>query len=147
MSVNCWNEECKYHEHGWCKSEHIVIGEELNCETFEDYHKEAEWQTPFWKRMFDKKTGEIYRTKSYGKEIEVHGRTVFVESKSEYASVTDKETGLFCGELRELDKMRVEIISERSKRLDSIETFPIAFRDSKTGELIFEAEGEERSEP
>lgn len=146
MSVNCWNEECKHYEHGWCKSEHIVIGEDCNCETFEDYHKEAEWQTPFWKRMRDEETGKIARVKFYGKEIELHGRTVFVESKSAYASVTDKETGLLCGELGQIDKMRIEIINERAKCFGSIETFPIAFRDSKTRKLIFESAGEERNE-
>lgn len=145
MSVGCWNENCKYHEHGWCKSEHIVIGEDRDCETFEDYHEEAEWQTPFWKRIIDRDTKKIGRVKFFGKEIEVHGRIFFVESKSDYATVTDKETGLLCGEFYKLDEKRVETINEKAELWGSVETLPIAQRDSKTGKLTFESEGEERS--
>lgn len=147
MSVGCWNENCKYHEHGWCKSEHIVIGEDRDCETFEDYHEEEEWKTPFWKRMFDCDTAKNARVKFYGKEIEVHGRIFFVESKSDYATVTDKETGLSCGEFHKLDEERVKKINERAKRWCPIEELPIAQFDSKTRKLIFETEGEERSKP
>ena len=147
MGVYCWNENCKYNSHGCCQSNDIVIGEENDCETFVDYHEEAEWKTPFWKRMVDRETEETARVKFYGKEIEVHGRTFFVESKSGYASVTDKETGLLCGEFCKLDEKRVETINEKAKLWGSVETLPIARRDSKTGKLTFESEGEERSEP
>lgn len=147
MGVYCWNENCKYNSHGCCQSNDIVIGEENDCETFVDYHEEAEWKTTFWKRMVDRETEETARVKFYGKEIEVHGRTFFVESKSGYASVTDKETGLLCGEFHKLDEKRVETINEKAKCFGSIETFPIALYDLKTRKFTYESEGEERSEP
>lgn len=143
MSVYCWNDDCKHNENGCCKSDHIEIGEDLNCETFSDYHEEAEWKTPFWKRFTDIETDKIARVKYYGKEIECYGRKFFVESKSGYATVTDNKTGLSCGELLRLDKTRVEVINERESSFPALETLPIAFRDPKTGKLIFDHDEKE----
>jgi hypothetical protein len=140
MIVWCDSYECKYCEEGQCKAEVIYIDEDHECRDFESYLEEKEWSIPFWKRMLDRDNDQICRVQYFGKEVEVKGRKFYVESKSEYATVTDGETGLSCGSRFELEK-RIDRIIELTPTIEpKLEELPIATYDGETRKFIYESE-------
>lgn len=140
MIVWCDSYECKYCEEGQCKAEVIFIDEDNECRDFESYLEEKEWQTPFWKRMLDRDNNRVCRVQYYGKEFEVKDRKFYVESKSEYATVTDGETGLSVGTKCEIQKFIDKIIKLTLTIEPKLEDLPIATYNDKTRKFTFESE-------
>ena len=144
--VLCWKDECKYLTDGSvCGCAVISLDEDGECETFEDYHNDKEWQTPFWKRMLDRERNQECRVKYIGKEIETCGRIFYIESNSYYAALTDKETGLRCGDMAQLNE-NVDIvgkITEAAKKYTSVMELPVAEYDEKTRKFSYPEESED----
>lgn len=142
MIVWCDSYECKYCEEGQCKAEVICLDEDHDCRDYESYLEEKEWQAPYWKRMLDKKNNRVCRVKYYGNEFEVKGRKFYVDYKSEYATVTDGETGLSCGSRCEIEK-RIDRIIELAPTVEPpLEELPIATYDDRTRTFTYESEVE-----
>lgn len=146
MSVKVWceSEDCKWNKNGECDRGVISLDCDNECSDFESYLDEAEWKKPFWKRMQDKETKQIFRVLYYGKEIDVKGRKFFVESKSYYAHATDAITGYGAGNQGELEK-RFEKIMQAVENLDisPLESLPIGVYDEETRRVL-PKEGEQK---
>lgn len=140
MIVWCDCYECRYCEEGQCQAEVVYLDEMRECREFESYFDEKEWQTPFWKRLLDKNNNRIFRVRYYGKEFEVKGRKFYVENKSNYASVTDGETGLSCGSKFEIEKRINQIIKIAPTVEPHLEEIPVATYDDKTRTFTYESE-------
>lgn len=139
-TVLCWRDDCKFLKDGSvCGCPSISIDEDGRCELFADYHDDEEWQTPFWKRMLDRENKRECRVKYFGKELETGGRIFYIESNSYYARLTDKETGLACGSMAQLNE-NVDIVSkitEAAKKYTSVMALPIAEYDFKTRKFTY----------
>lgn len=147
--IKCYADTCKYWQEGnYCSCTEIEINEDSECDSYVFYKESEEWQTPFWKAMYEgKDKNKIGRVKYFGKEIEIEGRKFFIESKNRYTAVTDKETGLYCSELLELsDPERIKKIKEASKNYPPVMSLPIAKFNEETKELIFIEESEDKNE-
>ena len=140
MIVWCDSYECKYCEEGKCEAEVICIDEDNECRDFESYLEEKEWRTPFWKRMLDRDNNRVCRVRYYGKEFEVKDRKFYVESKSEYATVTDGETGVSVGEKCEIQKRIDKIIKLTLTIEPKLEDLPIATYNDETRKFTFKSE-------
>ena len=133
--VFCDNAYCKWNQGGCCVLDVISIcdGE---CEDFEDYHDDIEWQTPYWKRMGT--VGKQYKVKYFGKRIEIGEIAVFVDTKQEDAMCTEETSGLGAGCLCDLNEERVEKIKSRlatnPQDLPPLESLPTAVY--KNGKII-----------
>ena len=141
--VLCWRDDCKYLTDGSvCGCAVISLDEDGECESFEDYHDDEVWQTPFWKRMLALESKKECREKYLGKELEFGGRIFYIESNSYHASLTDKETGLACGSVAQLNE-NVDIvgkINEAAKKYTSVMELPVAVYDEKTRKFSFPSE-------
>ena len=147
--VLCWKDECKYLTDGSvCGCALISLDEDGECETFEDYHNDKEWQTPFWKRMLDRERNQECRVKALGKKIEVGGRTFFMESRGYYAHLTDAETGLICGDLARLNENDdlVDKIKKKAEEYTPVMDLPMAIYDAKTRKFSYPEEESEGGE-
>lgn len=135
VDVFCDDTSCRWYQEGCCGRGVINIcdGE---CEDFEDYHDDIEWQTPYWKRMGS--VGKQYKVKFFGKKIERDGIAFFVDTNSEYATCTEEASGLNAGKLCDLDGERIEkvrdFMSKRHDDLPPIESLPTAVH--KNGKII-----------
>ena len=148
-TVYCNNSECKYLKDGMeCSRAMLNLDEDGECEDFEDYHNDKEWQTPFWKRMWDRERKQEFRVKALGKELEIGGRVFYIESNSYYASLTDKETGLICGDIARLNENDDIIgkITESAKKYTSVMELPIAEYDEKSRKFTYPDEESEDTE-
>lgn len=148
-SILCWKDNCKYQGNGSvCSCAQISIDEDGECEAFKDYHDDAEWQKVFWKRMLDRDLNKECRVKYLGKEIEIGGRFFFIEDKSYYAHLTDKETGLGCGSMAHLNE-NVDIvgkIKEKAKEYSPVTDLPIALYDEKRQKFSYPSKESEVTE-
>lgn len=145
MIVNCWNDECKYFQRGYCSLHTLTIDEDGECDSFENYRDALEWQKPFWKRMIDRDNNRICRVQYRGKEFEVKGRKFFVESNGDFADVTDAKTGLLCGQFQHIEN-RIDKIIEMGDVVEPLlESLPIATYDDKTRKFTYENEKEGES--
>ena len=146
MTVYCQSEECKWNKCGECDRGVISLDCDNECEDFESYLDYAEWQKPYWKRIEDIKTKRVYRVLFRGKEIEIKGLKFFVEVKSDYASATEENSGLNCGERCELEG-RIEKIIENLAKLDlpPLESLPIGEYDKKTGKVTLKQDTGEKA--
>jgi|GEM_PF-1697510 len=141
MKIFCRVDDCRYQETGFCKRGNISINEDFECEEYESYLDTEEWQKPFWKRMLDKEHSRICRVKYYGKEIEIEGRKFFVESKNDYAFITDAATGYACGK-RAFVEERIDKIIEAANKVEvPLSELPIAVYDEVERVFTYEAEG------
>lgn len=141
MNIFCRVDDCRYMECGFCKREDISISEDYECEDYESYLDTEEWQKPFWKRMFDKDNNSFCRVKYYGKEIEYNGRKFFIETKSEYARLTDELTGMSCSTI-EFIKNNFDKVLEAANRVEiSLQELPIATYDDKTRAFHYQEKG------
>ena len=148
-TVYCNNSECKYLKDGMeCGRIMLNLDEDGECEDFEDYHDDKEWQTPFWKRMIDGERKKEVRVEYKGKELEVGGRIFCVDSNSYYATLTDKETGLDCGKMSMFneDADRIGKITEAAKEYTSVMNLPIAVYDEETHKFSYPDEESEGGE-
>ena len=145
-TVFCNRCDCRYLKGGMeCGCTSISLDEDGECEDFEDYHKDKEWQTPFWKRMLDRERNQECRVKYLGKEIEVGGRIFYIDNNQYYATLTDKETGLACGNMARLNENDDIIgkITELSKKYKLVTELPIAEYDEKTHKFSYPIEESE----
>ena len=146
-TVYCNNSECKFLKNGVvCDRTNLSLNEDGECEIFEDYHNDPEWQTVFWKRMFDRERNIACRVEYVGKELEFGGRVFYVEDRQYYARLTDKETGLKVGTLADINE-NVDIvgkIKEKAKEWSPLMDLPIALYDEKSRKYSYP--DEERSE-
>lgn len=117
MHIFCRVEDCRYIELGLCKRNNISISEDLECEDYESYLDTEEWKKPFWKRMFDANNNLTCRVCYHGKEIEIKGRKFFVESRSNYALLTDAITGMSSGTIAFAED-NIARIDEEARRVD-----------------------------
>ena len=126
MTVFCQSEECRFNQNGICTKDAIDITYDNECDAFESYLNDAEWQKPYWKRMCDRETNQIYRMLFHGKEIELNGLNFFVDTNSDYAIVTEETTGYNCGYREQLES-RIEKIIEFVSKFDQppLETLPV----------------------
>lgn len=102
-TVICPNNMCKYNDDfaGTCCYDGCIHAE-VECDVFVSYREEPDYQEDFW--MACEKNGEKYRTKHYGKRIEVRGLTLYTQDRlppEEHwedprcgIHCTEKETGL-----------------------------------------------------
>ena len=136
MTVYCQSEECRFNKDGECDRGVISLDCDNECEDFESYLNDPEWQKPFWKRLIDRKTKQIYRVLFRGKEIEVKGRIFYVDTNSSYAMVTDEITGFGCGQRKDLES-RIEKIQENISKcnIPPLDTLPVGIYDEKTREV------------
>ena len=147
MTVFCQSEECKWNKCGECNRGVISLDCDNECEDFESYLDDAEWQKPYWKRMMlNGKADETCRVLFHGKEIEIKGIKFFVDVNSDYASATEETTGVNCGNRCELEK-RIDKIIENIAKCDMppLETLPIGEYDKRTRRVTpkrVEQEGE-----
>lgn len=126
MNIFCRVEDCRYIEMGLCKQSNISISEDLECEDYESYLDTEEWKKPFWKRMFDKENNKACRVRYYGKEIEIKARSFFVESRSNYAILTDAITGMSSGTIAFAED-NIARIDEAARRIEvPLNDLPIA---------------------
>ena len=126
MTVFCSVDDCKYFENGYCTAKIISISEDNECEDYESYLDTEEWQKPFYKRCQDRVTKKISRVLCHGKEIEVNGRKFFIESKSDYATVTDAVTGYGCCNRCDLEKRFYDILQKIAEcNISPLESLPI----------------------
>ena len=133
MTVFCQAEEGKWYKDGECDRGTISLDCDNECECFESYLDDAEWQKPYWKRLINRDTKQIYRVLFHGKEIEVKGRKFYVDVNSDYAIATDGITGLGCGHICEVENRLDQIIELCSKNyIPPLETLPIGEYDEKT---------------
>ena len=133
MTVYCELDTCKYTHNCECNRGVISLDFEGECQDFENLYDDAEWQKPYWKRLIDRETNQIYRVLFHGKEIEVKGRKFFVDVNSDYASATEETTGLSCGERHYLEGRIDKIIEYIAKcELPPLESLPIGDYDEKT---------------
>ena len=144
MTVYCQSDECRFNKDGECNRGVISLDCDNECEDFESYTDDPEWQKPFWKRLIDRKTKTIYRVLFRGKEIEVKGRKFFVDTNSDYAMTTDEITGMGCGQKQDLESRIEKILENISKcNIPPLETLPIGIYDEKTREVKPKPESEE----
>lgn len=102
-TVICPNNMCIYNDEfeGKCTYDGCIYAE-TECEAFRSYREEADYQEEYW--MACGTHGEKYRTRHYGKRIEVRGLTLYTEDRlppQDYwqdpragIHCTEKETGL-----------------------------------------------------
>ena len=139
-TVYCNNSECKYLKDGLeCSRAMLSLDEDGECEDFEDYRNDTEWQKVFWKRMFDRENKRECRVAYHGKELMVGGRIFYVDSNSHYAILTDKETGFACGDIARLNENDDIIgkITEMEKKYCLVTELPIAEYDEKTRKFSY----------
>lgn len=146
MTVYCQAEECRWNKDGECDRGVISLDCDNECEDFESYLNDAEWQKPYWKRLIDRETKQIYRVLFRGKEIEVKGMKFFVDTNSSYAMTTEETTGFGCGQRCDLEA-RIEKIIENISKINAppLETLPIGEYDKRTRRVTpkqVEQEGE-----
>ena len=133
MMVGCWSDECKWNKHGWCHKDIITIGEDRDCEDFEDY--QDSYSDSFWKALIH--DGKPYqKLVENGKKIEYNGYVFYTESKitdDESYRLTEERTGLDVGEFRKLkESRRWEHFTERVGTFPDVSTYPI--EEKKGGE-------------
>lgn len=126
MTVCCRSDDCRYFAEGYCTAKIISISEDNECEDYESYLDTEEWQKPFYKRCQDKETKKIFRVLYRGKEIELNGRKFFIESKSDYATVTDAVTGYGCCNRCDLEKRFYDIVKKIAEcNISPLESLPL----------------------
>lgn len=81
MELICFNDVCKYNVH--CRDclyrGTIVLDDDGECDCFEDYHKDPEYQTIYFKACFT--DGETYKRIARGRKIVCNGFTLYYEAK------------------------------------------------------------------
>ena len=89
--------------------------------------------------MLDRENKRECRVKYLGKKIETGGRIFYIESNSYYATLTDKETGLDCGTMAQLNENAdiVGKITKAAKNCTSVMELPIAEYDKKTRKFSY----------
>lgn len=133
MTVFCQSEECRWNKSGECDRGVISLDCYNECEDFESYLDDAEWQKPYWKRLIDRETKQVYRVLFHGKEIEIKGMKFFVDVNSDYAMTTEETTGMGCGKRCDLESSIEKIIEHIAKfDMPPLETLPIGEYDVKT---------------
>lgn len=140
MNIFCRVEDCRYIELGLCKRGNISISEDYECEDYESYLDTEEWKKPFWKRMLDKDNNRICRVKYHGKEIEIKGRKFFVESRSNYALLTDAITGMCCSTIAFVEDNFDKVLEAASKVDLPLQELPIALYDEQKRVFTYEKE-------
>lgn len=140
MNIFCRVDDCRWLDDGFCKRGDISIGEDFECEDYESYLDTQEWKKPFYKRMLDNDNNRKCRVQYYGKEIEIKGRKFFVESRSNYALLTDAITGMSCGTIA-FAKDNIAKIDEAARRIDiSLDELPIATYNEFSRKFTYEQE-------
>jgi hypothetical protein len=133
MRVYCDLDTCRYNKNYECYRGTISLDCDGECQDFESLYDDPEWQKPYWKRLLDRDTKQIYRVLFHGKEIEIKGRKFFVDVNSDYATATEETTGLSCGSRCDLEERIDKIIENIAKcNLPPLETLPIGEYDEKT---------------
>lgn len=133
MTVYCQSEECRFNKNGECDRGVISLDCYNECEDFESYLDDAEWQKPYWKRLIDRETNKVYRVLFHGKEIEINGMKFFVDVNSDYAMTTEATTGFGCGQRCDLESRLGKIRENMAKHdFPPLETLPIGEYDKKT---------------
>ena len=141
-TVYCWQEECASCEGGICTKEIISLDDEGCCESFEDCYDQERWQTPYWKRLYDRKNKRVCRVLYHGLKFEVQSRTFFVDTKSAYANATDEITGMSAGPRCYLDERVGKIIESGKNVTPILEELPIATFDEETRTFTYEEDNE-----
>jgi hypothetical protein len=138
MTVYCQSEECKYFRYGECGKDSIFLNYDNECDDYESYLNEEEWQKPYWKRMRDRVTKQEYRALYYGKEIEIQGLKFFIDVNSDYAYATEATTGLSVGARCDIEN-RIDKIKEFLSKTDllSLESLPIGEYDEITKKVVW----------
>lgn len=102
-TVICPNNICVHNDEfeGHCKYDGCIYAE-TECEAFRSYQEAPDYQEEYW--MACGSHGEKYRTRHFGKRIEINGLTLYTQNRlppQEYwpdpraeIHCTEKETGL-----------------------------------------------------
>jgi hypothetical protein len=98
--------------------------------------------------MWDRERKQEVRVEYKGKELEVGGRIFYVDSNSYYATLTDKETGLACGNMSRFneDADLIGKIAECAKKYALVTELPIAVYDEKSHKFSYPNEESEDTE-
>lgn len=133
MTVYCELDTCKYNRNCECNRGVISLDCDGECQDFENLYDDSEWQKPYWKRLIDRDTKQVYRVLFRGNKIELKGLSFFVDVNSDYASATEETTGLNCGNRCDLEGRIDKIIEAVAKcDLPPLESLPIGQYDEKT---------------
>lgn len=143
MTVFCENDSCRWNENFNCCRSVISLDCDGQCEDYEDYRNDKEWQTPYWKRLMCRDSKQAVRCLFHGKEIEIGGIKFFVDVRGDYAYATEKTTGFTACRVGELEN-RIEKIRLSIEKCDfpPLDTLPIGEYDKKTGKVSLKKEGE-----
>ena len=133
MIVYCQSEYCRWNAGYQCNRGAISLDLDNECEDFESYLDDEEWKSPYWKRMIDHETKQVFRVLYHGKKIEMDGVNFFVGSNSDYAIATEETTGLSCGQICDIES-RIGTIIEKMPgfNLRLLEELPVGVYDEKT---------------
>lgn len=129
MSVGCWVSECKWCENGWCQRGCITIGEDLECEDFENYRDS--YTDSYWKACCE--DGKTFRVLvKNGKKIEYNGFVFYTDNRiteDGYYFLTEERTGLgVCDFIRLKEQRRWEMFVDRVGTYPDVLTYPIKER-------------------
>lgn len=97
-TVICGNNMCLYNDdfEGKCTYDGCIYAEE-ECEAFKSYRDETEYQEEYW--MACEKHGEKYRTKHYGKRIEIKDLILYTQDRLPPQELWgDPRAGIHCTE-------------------------------------------------
>lgn len=133
MMVGCWLSECEFCENGWCRRNMITVGEDKECEDFEDYRDS--YNDAYWKACC--KDGKKYRRlEKRGKKIEYNGYVFYTDDKitnDEEYYLTEERTGLGTYTFRKLKEQHVwDKFIETVGTYPDVLTYPI--EEKKVGE-------------
>lgn len=125
-SVSCWISECVWCDNGWCKRGSITIGEDLECEDFENYLDS--YTDSYWKACY--KDGKKFRRlENRGKKIEYNGYVFYTSdriTKDEEYYLTEERTGLGIYTFRKLKEQSVwDKFVEKIGAYPDVLSFPI----------------------
>ena len=124
-SVNCWCNDCRWEQNGWCNRGAITISEDYECECYESYLEE--YKEAFYKACVDKDGEKVRKFVANGKKIEYNGYVFYTEDKitdSGNYFLTEARTGIGICKFYELEK-RWEKFLERIGGYPDVTTLPI----------------------
>ena len=131
--VICPNNMCIYNDEfeGRCTYDGCIHAE-TECEAFRSYREESDYQEEFW--MACEKHGAKYRTKHYGKRIEVNGLILYTMDRlppreawhDQRAEIhcTEKDTGMGLSLHRVFDSTCYEVISMYRRNAPNVMELP-----------------------
>ena len=131
--VICANNMCVYNDEfeGVCKYDGTIYAEE-ECLRFQSYRDEQDYQDEYW--MACENNSVKYRTRHFGKRIDVMGLTLYTQDRLPPEDVrndpmagihcTEKETGMGLSLHNVFDPKAREVILEYIRKMPNVMSLP-----------------------